>query len=90
MSVAAVATPDPVYPDRVVNLCPPDAVAYGVLLRLPDTPGVEWLVFAVPASTEMLDDEGITARQVSLEVAAEARSAAERITYDAVLERRRG
>lgn len=90
MTVLAVTAPDPAYPDRVIDLCPPDAAAYSALIRLPDTPGVEWLIFAIPAKVDYLDDETVTPRQVAVGVAAEARDTAERITYGSVLERRRG
>jgi hypothetical protein len=76
--------------DQLVDLCPPDHPAHTALVRLPDTPGQQWLIVAVPVDDRLLDDPGITARQVAMDVAVEARDTAERIVYPIVLERRRG
>jgi hypothetical protein len=78
-------------PGPVVDLRPDwTAQAETATVYVPHTPGVEWFVFAVPVDTGLLDDPGITARQVALDVAAVARETAEPIVYATILERRRG
>lgn len=72
-----------------LRLCSAEQQSRRVHVYVPDTPGVEWLVYAVPVESAYLDDPRQTPRQLALEVAAEARDTAERITYDAVLTRRR-
>lgn len=77
-------------PGPVVDLRPDwREPAEHVAVYVPATPGVEWFVFAVPVDTGLLDDPGITARQVALDVAAVARETAEPIVYATILERRR-
>lgn len=83
MSAPTVPAPIDLRPDTTTT-------ATARTVYVPDTPGVEWFVFAVPADAALLDDPGITARQVALDVAAVARQTAEQVAYNAVLERRHG
>jgi hypothetical protein len=59
-----------------------------VELVLPDEPDVRWFALAVRVPLGDLDDLGVTARQVALNAAADARDLAERVVHPAVLDYR--
>lgn len=74
--------------NRVLDLSP-DAAAERIDLLVPYSPGVQWFAVAVPVPELVLDDLGFTPRDVALLAAQEARNTAERVVYDAVLQRRK-
>lgn len=75
--------------DTDVRLCPPDQTARTYHVHVPDRPGVEWLVLAIPVDLDQADDPTVSAQQVALDVAQEARDTAHRLLYPRLLERRR-
>jgi hypothetical protein len=76
--------------DEVRDFAGDAETVHTVVFRLPSRPDEEWLIVAIPARTAYLDDRRRTARNIALDVAAEIRATAERVTYETVLERRRG
>ena len=75
--------------ERDVRLCPASETARTFHVHVPDRPGVEWLVLAIPVELDQLDDPTVSAQQVALDVAQEARDTAHSTLYPRVLERRR-
>jgi hypothetical protein len=84
-----MSRPDPVYPDRAVDLTGGQA-AYTIAITVPDRPDVEYFVVALPVPLDMLDDTAVTPMQLALEVGQQARDAAQAAMVPAIMERRRG